>query len=266
METFPIVKRKDIARTEVKDSSGKMVKEGYYRTKELILEIYDKMAETMANGTEYQTILDPPPGPPCDAQGNFIPMAKWDTSNWPEHIHPPKGVEIKRKTPTLKPIYTIGYSNVPIENVITLLKANSIQILVDVRSVPYSKYVSQANKENLEAEVKAKGMKYLFMGDKLGGKPKGIEIEDEHGNIDYSNLKEEHSFKEGLDRLLKGARDFTLCLMCSEEDPAKCHRGMLLAKEFTKLGVKMRHIRHSGKIESQEVLEGRIPAKQEHLF
>ena len=34
---------------------------GFYRTKELILEIYDKMAEAMANETEYQTILDPPP-------------------------------------------------------------------------------------------------------------------------------------------------------------------------------------------------------------
>ena len=166
----------------------------------------------------------------------------------------------------LNPIYTIGHSNVPIDNVISLLKTNSIQILVDVRSVPYSKYVPQANKENLEAEVEAEGIKYLFMGDQLGGKPKGVEIEDEHGNLDYSNLKELSSFKDGLERLLKGAKDFTLCLMCSEEDPSKCHRGMLLAKEFTKLGMEMRHIRHSGKVESQEVIEGRIPTVQKYLF
>ena len=171
-----------------------------------------------------------------------------------------------KRTFALKPIYTIGHSNVPIENVISLLEKNKIDLLVDVRSVPYSKYVSQVNKENIETAVKAKGMKYLFMGDQLGGKPKGIEIEDEYGNIDYSNLKEQSSFKEGLKRLLTGAKDFTLCLMCSEEDPAKCHRGMLLAKEFTKLGVEMRHIRHSGKVESQEIIEGRIPIVQKYLF
>ncbi len=78
METFPIVKRKDEA------------KYGSYRTKELILEVYDKMAEAIANGTEYQTILDPSPGPPTDSEGNFIPMSQWDPNNWPPHIHPPK--------------------------------------------------------------------------------------------------------------------------------------------------------------------------------
>ena len=109
-------------------------------------------------------------------------------------------------------------------------------------------------------------MKYLFLGDQLGGKPKDIEIQDEHGEIDYSALKEDSSFKEGIQRLMNGAKDFTLCLMCSEEDPAKCHRGMLLAKELTKLGIEMHHIRHSGNVELQESMEGRISAKQKRLF
>jgi len=75
METFPIVKRKD------------MQKNGSYRTKETILEIYDEMVEAMLTGKPYQTRLDPPPGPPVDAEGNFIPMAKWDKDNWPGHVH-----------------------------------------------------------------------------------------------------------------------------------------------------------------------------------
>jgi hypothetical protein len=83
METFPIVKRKDEAKYE-----------GKYRTKELILETYDKMAESIRTGNAYQSILDPLPGPPCDAQGNFIPMGQWDTANWPMHIHQPKETEI----------------------------------------------------------------------------------------------------------------------------------------------------------------------------
>jgi len=50
METFPIVKRKDIAEY------------GEYRTKRLVLEVYDAMQHAIDTGTEYQTILDPPPG------------------------------------------------------------------------------------------------------------------------------------------------------------------------------------------------------------
>lgn len=78
METFPIVKRKDEKA------------HGSYRTKEAILEIYDKMAVAVRTGQPYQTALNPPPGPPVDAEGNFIPMAKWDATNWPKHIHRPK--------------------------------------------------------------------------------------------------------------------------------------------------------------------------------
>ena len=50
METFPIVKRKDIQQY------------GTFRTKDLILQIYDAMAEATRTHTLYQTILDPPPG------------------------------------------------------------------------------------------------------------------------------------------------------------------------------------------------------------
>ena len=52
METFPIIKRKDEA------------KYGEYRTKRVILEIYDDMAEAMRTGQPYQTRLDPPPADP----------------------------------------------------------------------------------------------------------------------------------------------------------------------------------------------------------
>ena len=49
METFPIVRRKDV------------VKYGSFRTKELILDIYDRMTNAIETGEPYQTILDPPP-------------------------------------------------------------------------------------------------------------------------------------------------------------------------------------------------------------
>ncbi len=50
LNTFPIVKRKDEAKYEE------------YRTKRLILEVYDRMAEAIATGETYRTIVDPRPG------------------------------------------------------------------------------------------------------------------------------------------------------------------------------------------------------------
>jgi hypothetical protein len=52
METFPIVKRNDIKQ------------HGDYRTKLMILDIYDRMQQAMDTGEPYQTLLDPPPADP----------------------------------------------------------------------------------------------------------------------------------------------------------------------------------------------------------
>ena len=64
----------------------------------VILEIYDEMAEAMRTGIPYKTHLDPPPGPPTDDRGNFVPLPEWKPGqpkpkDWPAHIHPPKGCE-----------------------------------------------------------------------------------------------------------------------------------------------------------------------------
>lgn len=88
METFPIVRRKDIARTQIKNASGQVTQPGRYISKDTILEIYDEMQQAIDTGQPYQTRLDPPPGPPKDDDGHFIPVAEWDTNNWPSHIHP----------------------------------------------------------------------------------------------------------------------------------------------------------------------------------
>jgi hypothetical protein len=90
MHTFPIVRRKDEE------------KHGEYRTKRVILEIYDEMAEAIRTGKPYQTRLNPPPGPPADEKGNFLPIPEWNPGqpkppNWPSHLHPPREVFNARK-------------------------------------------------------------------------------------------------------------------------------------------------------------------------
>ncbi|MCX5824911.1 MAG: hypothetical protein NTY86_15795 [Deltaproteobacteria bacterium] len=62
---------------------------GEYRTKRLILEIYDTMQRAKDTGQSYQTHLSPSPGPPPTADGSFISMYRLDRANWPTHMHPP---------------------------------------------------------------------------------------------------------------------------------------------------------------------------------
>lgn len=84
MDTFPIVKRKDEATY------------GHYRTKEVILDIYDTITHAINTGRPYMTRLNPCPGPLTDDHGNFLPLPEWGhgevkPSNWAPHIHKPKG-------------------------------------------------------------------------------------------------------------------------------------------------------------------------------
>ncbi|MFN8710446.1 MAG: hypothetical protein ACK50J_27555, partial [Planctomyces sp.] len=95
METFPIVKRKDIKHTTITDENGQFTHPGTNITKDTTLSIYDAMTESIRTGVLYQARLDPPSGPPIDSNGNFIPMAQWDKSNWPQHIHAARATEIQ---------------------------------------------------------------------------------------------------------------------------------------------------------------------------
>jgi hypothetical protein len=81
MGTFPIVKRKEEQ------------KYGEYKTKRVILECYDAMAEAMKAGRPYQTILGPPPGPPQKELPEWK-LGQTKPKDWPSHIHAPKGCEL----------------------------------------------------------------------------------------------------------------------------------------------------------------------------
>jgi len=59
-----------------------------------------------------------------------------------------------------KIIYTIGHSTLTNEEFIKLLKGNKIQTLVDVRTVPYSKWTPQFNRQNLSFDLRLQGIKY----------------------------------------------------------------------------------------------------------
>src|SRR5829696_9023919 len=116
-------------------------------------------------------------------------------------------------------ILTIGHSNYSLEAFIELLRAHRIEVLVDVRSQPYSKYTPHFESRALKESLPAAGIKYLFMGKELGGRPDGDEFYDSEGFVLYSRLAESPLFLEGISRLESGMEQgLRVAIMCSEEN------------------------------------------------
>ena len=151
-------------------------------------------------------------------------------------------------------IYTIGHSNHSWEKFLTLLEVGHIEVLVDVRSSPFSHYAPHFNKDILAKSLSRAGIKYLYLGDILGGWPETEEVYDEKGHVYYDRIEKFPHFQEGINRLLKGAQIYKVALLCGEEDPAQCHRRLLVGKALSKHGVGIIHMRGDGQLQSEKDL------------
>ena len=152
-------------------------------------------------------------------------------------------------------LLTIGHGNSSLEVFIRLLDDNGIVLLIDVRTSPYSRYNPQFNKENLESALSQHDIQYAHAGRYLGGRPsdptcyKSRALPEEGADylheVDYPEVMKRAWFIGGICRLLELADEQTTAIMCSEEDPAQCHRHHLIAKYLMTEHpeVPVRHIR-----------------------
>ncbi|MHB9026051.1 MAG: DUF488 domain-containing protein [Armatimonadota bacterium] len=152
-------------------------------------------------------------------------------------------------------IYTIGHSNVTVEDFTGLLAARGIRILLDVRSAPYSQYASQFNKEALQDHPAIRPFHYRYAGQLLGGKPDNPAFLDEEGHIRYDLLAASPAFREGIEKLLALARQAPTAVMCSEEDPTECHRRLLIGRVLAEQDVTVLHMRADGRLQTEADLQ-----------
>ncbi len=155
------------------------------------------------------------------------------------------------KTNTL---FSIGHSNYPLEVFLGLLQKHQIEVIVDVRSNPYSRYATHFTGPFLKKSLQEKGFKYVFLGAELGGKPKEDCFYDNDGFVDYSKLACSQKFLQGLERLKHGVSNYRVAIMCGEEDPSGCHRHLLVSKMLDTLGIEVKHIRKDGSTQSYKEL------------
>ena len=152
-------------------------------------------------------------------------------------------------------IFTIGHSNHSFEHFIQLLQKQAIDVLVDVRSQPYSRYATHFSKKALKAGIKQAGMMYLFLGQELGGRPNGDSFYDQDGYVFYDRVAEADFFLEGIERLQRGIKKYRVAMMCSEENPTGCHRHLLVGRVLTERGCTVLHIRGDGQVQTNEQLK-----------
>jgi uncharacterized protein (DUF488 family) len=148
-------------------------------------------------------------------------------------------------------IWTIGHSNHSQEHLIELLQLHSMTVVADIRTSPYSRYSTHFNKEQLQRAFESHGLRYIFLGAQLGGRPSDSAMYDTDGRVRYDLVAESDSYRSAIERLLRGAVEHRIALLCGEEDPISCHRRRLVGRTLGEQGLAVEHIRGDGSITSE---------------
>jgi uncharacterized protein (DUF488 family) len=154
-------------------------------------------------------------------------------------------------------IWTIGHSNHTAARLIDLLQGQAIGVVADTRTSPYSRYSTQFNKDQLQRTLESSAIKYLFLGTELGGRPTDPRMYDDDGRVRYDLVSATDAYLSAVARLLRGATDYRIALLCGEEDPISCHRRRLVGRTLRERGVSLAHIRGDGAVTTEAELEER---------
>lgn len=142
----------------------------------------------------------------------------------------------------IKPqIKTIGHSNKTIEVFLDTLKKHEVEVLVDIRTIPRSRFSPHFNEKLLGSSLAKRAIKYLNRGQNLGGR--GVNV----------------GYEEAIEELVELARQgVRVCVMCSEADYRDCHRYSTLTPSFHSHDVDVFHIEYAKTVNTPEKQIGKI--------
>jgi len=116
-------------------------------------------------------------------------------------------------------IYTVGHSNLSLDDFLELLRRWRIEIVADVRRFPTSRKHPHFAREALESALREARIRYVFLGEELGG----------YRREGYEAHMGTEKFRRGLERLEELAAQGRTTIMCAERDPRGCHRRFIAA-------------------------------------
>lgn len=146
-------------------------------------------------------------------------------------------------------LFTIGHSNHSIAQFVRLLSENAIEIVCDVRSVPYSKANPQFHREELGFSLRKHGIQYLFLGAALGARTKDPNCLV-NGRVSYEKVAKTEPFIRAIAQVQAIAAVRRVALMCAESDHLDCHRTILVSRSLVANGCSVQHISDTGALES----------------
>lgn len=163
-------------------------------------------------------------------------------------------------------VYTIGYGGRSMDDVVAQLLHAEVRFVVDVRSVPHSRYQPEFSKQPLAATLGRRGIRYVFMGPQLGGRPDDPDCYTD-GHVDYEKCRSKDFFLEGIHRIRSAYKQgIPICLLCSEGKPWQCHRSKLIGTVLESEGIPVLHLAPKAQVLSQAAVIAKITGGQQSLF
>ena len=171
-----------------------------------------------------------------------------------------------RKSAVTIPIRTIGYGARSMAEFLEVLHRYEIAYLIDVRSAPYSRYKPEFAKTSLQHTLEKQGIRYVFMGNTLGGRPddKTCYVD---GKVDYESVKARADYQHSIQRLHTAfTQQQSVVLMCSEGKPEVCHRCKLIGATLTTQQIPIIHIDENDEPVTQVKAIERLTGGQLSMF
>lgn len=132
-------------------------------------------------------------------------------------------------------VYTLGTGTRALDEFIGLLICHNIEVVVDVRRFPTSRF-EHFRREKLERLLPEAGIDYVYMGEELGGYRRG----------GYESFTATPQFQASIGRLEVVAHQKRTAVICAERFPWRCHR-RFVALELEKRGWRISHIIDRGR-------------------
>ncbi len=153
-------------------------------------------------------------------------------------------------------IYTIGYAHHTQESFLALLKKYHIEIVIDVRTMAYSAFHPQFNKEPLKQFLNSHHILYRQMEGAFGIIRPHSDLLNTAGYLDFTKIAQLDSFKEGIETICRGIEQgYNISFMCAEKAPSDCHRSTLVTRALYEKGYEVQHILCDGTLQTQDELE-----------
>ena len=156
-------------------------------------------------------------------------------------------------------IYTLGHSTLSIQDFLAIIEEYEIEVIVDVRSQPYSKKNPQFNQKYFEKWLNKAGYDYLHLEDLGGRRSYSEEVSSELTDgwdkqifKNYASYTFSDNYKKAIDKLISLSKEKTIAIMCANLLPWNCHR-LLIANTLTFKNLNVVHIVKKDKLIEHEL-------------